>query len=189
MATHHIVHPNPICEVRTRARLAGLLAAIWVDRLARHLDVPGDLRATLESAARHIASRQTRGAPLSLSMPLVERYRHPVAGDWLVALLRVAETFAIGSMEPNCEAREALEMMRAHPDFYPLTILAALACEVGVPVQETCEELRACAIAEGFGFIIAAADREEREEIEEAEAQARAKAARARRRHVKALFA
>ena len=65
-------------------------------------------------------------------MPLVSRYRHPIEDDLAVGLLRVAETFAIGSMQPWAAPRATLDFMRSLPTYYPSVIVAALENEVGL---------------------------------------------------------
>jgi hypothetical protein len=146
---------------RQQARFAGLAAAMITQRIAEQLDLPESYRVSLESAARHITSRNSRGAALNTNLPLIEQYRYPAAGDWAVGILRVAEAFALHTTMLDQPVAEMLVAMRADRSYYPTTVVTALALAIDAPVPDSSDVLRARAIEEGFEFLVARADREE----------------------------
>jgi len=164
MLSEIYIDEHPARRRRSQARLAGHFAALWTQRIAAELDLPEQFSATLQSAARHITSRHVRGARLGIS-PIVSQYQNPSRGDWAVGVLRVAEAFALAAMDEEQSATETLRFMRQNRDFYPTTVVTALAMAINAPIPETTDELRKAAIREGFLFLVASADREEREEL------------------------
>jgi len=133
---------SPALGRRAQSRVAGLLASLWTRRLAITLDIAEPARLELEVAARHITARNFRATLRPSASALVERYRSSNADDVMVGVLRVAETFAIGSMQPWAAPRATIAFMRNDAAFYPAVVVEALEQCVGIGKKTNVSYLR-----------------------------------------------